>query len=125
VGVCVRADSKMPKVMSAAPTAIQSAWVADPALGRAHGLLESDIQALTPAAVAAKATDEAQDQKRATSPLVTKTRNAAAKAVERAITRLAAVGALHYVTDPTVRAQFEALKGSGGGKGAKAKHAVG
>lgn len=108
-GVGNRLDPRVPKSVAAAVAGVMAAWNADPDGGRALGILDRDIAALTSAAAAAKAADEDQDQKRARAPVATKVRNAASKAVEGAVRRIAAAGALEFATEAGVREQFEAL----------------
>ncbi len=108
-GVGNRLDPRVPKQVAAAATGVIDAWNANPDRGRALGLLDSDIATLTAAAASARTADEEQDVKRATAPLATKARNAATKAVEEAVRRISAAGALHFATDKTMRARFEDL----------------
>ena|GEM_PF-2339533 len=108
-GVGNRIDPRVPKTIAAAVKGITDAWTADPDRGRALGLLDSDLAALTAAATSAKAADDEQDQKRATAPLATKARNAASKSVEEAVKRISAAGALQFAHDKGKRARFEDL----------------
>lgn len=71
--------------------------------------MDSDIAALTNAAAIAQNADTTQDDKRASAPVATKQRNAAAKNVTSAVKRIATAGGLHYATDAKKRAEFEAL----------------
>lgn len=108
-GVNVRVEPRSPKSVFASATTVLEAFRANPDRGRALGLLDSDITALEASLAAAKAADTEQDAKRAKAPSATKARNDAAKAIERAIARIAAAGVMQFALDPALRASFEAL----------------
>lgn len=107
VGVAMQA--KVVKSVASAGGAILGAWARNPDRGRAHGVLEADIAALTAALTAAQAADREQDEKRRDAPLATKARNAASGAVEAATRKIAAAGILQFATQPEIRGEFEEL----------------
>lgn len=108
-GVGAKLDKTSPKSVFAAVTGVLRAASADPATAREHGVLDTDIARLTTAAARAQTADTDQDDKRASAPAATRSRNAAAKNVDNAVKRIAAAGALEYATDAKKRAPFEAL----------------
>ncbi len=113
-GVGSKLDKATPKSVFAAATGVLRAVTSDLNAARSFGVLDGDLAALTSAVAAAQTADTEQDDRRASAPAATKTRNAAAKNVEGAVKRISSAGALHYATDAKLRAQFEALVASEG-----------
>jgi len=115
-GVGTLMNARVPKSVAAAATGVLTAWSKSADTGRSLGILDTDIAALTTAAAAARAADEEQDHKRVDAPLATKARNEASKAVEVAVKRIAAAGALQFATDAKIRGSFESLVAGGSSK---------
>jgi hypothetical protein len=83
---------------------------AQPAEADGFGIVDDDLTAMQAALDAITKTDQAQEAGRATAPLTTKERNAIAKRLLAGVKRIAGAGMRAFAADPTVRANFVALR---------------
>ena len=83
---------------------------ANPAEAVGFGITPTDITSFTASIAAIVAADTAQESARAAAPGATKTRNATARSVLAGIMRIAGAGMRAFANDPTIRAEFAALK---------------
>jgi hypothetical protein len=115
-GVGAKTNPRVVKQVAAAIRVILERAGADPGEAAALGILQKDLVALADDLAAITSADGEQEKKRAGAPGATKERNRTANRILGAVDVIVAAGVVEFAKDGEVRAAFEALVSSGGGR---------
>jgi hypothetical protein len=108
-GVGLPIQRNLVSQVSAGLTAVIDGMTRYPDLSRSAGLLESDLDAARAMLETINATNAVQERGKEVRKLTTAARNAAAVRLEKAIDRVAGVGALTFFAQPEIAKQFREL----------------
>jgi hypothetical protein len=109
-GVASKVAAKEPKAVVAEAEKILARAQANPTEALSLGILPADTTALGQAVSNLTAAEAAAKAQGGTAGVTAKERRAAETRMHEATVRIAGVGALAFALNPTVRAQFEALR---------------